>query len=33
MSDKEKFEQIGRALEFVKPEELLVLLKKDFRKI
>jgi hypothetical protein len=33
MSDKEKFERTVRALEFIRPEELLVLLKKDFRKI
>lgn len=31
MSDKEKFEQIVRALEFIRLEELLVLIKKDFR--
>jgi len=31
MNDKEKFEQTARALGFIKPEELLVLIKKDFR--
>lgn len=33
MNDKEKFEQTARALGFIKPEELLVLLKRDFREM